>query len=426
MYQEPALFPELSVAENVALGREERGLWRRLDVDRRRLEARELLTRLGADVRPEAPVSGLRMAEQQLVEIARALGSGARVIVMDEPTAALSEREVERLLQIVRDLRAHGVGLLYVSHRLDEVYALADRITVLRDGAVVASREAASLPRAELIHLMVGREAEAGVERYAVTPGAPLLELRGLGCRAGGVEGVSLTVHAGEVLGLAGLVGAGRTELARAIFGLTPSDAGEIRVAGAPVRIASPEHARRHGIAYVPEDRRRYGVVPEMSVAANASLSVLRDLSRLGLVDRSREEQLARSYVESLAIKAASVHVPVATLSGGNQQKVALARGLATKPRVLILDEPTQGIDVGAKAEVHRLILRLAGEGLGVLLISSELPEVLGLSDRIGVMRGGRLLDVQRRGEATPEGLLARALGHEDLRPTASTPAGGP
>ncbi len=414
IYQQPALFPDLSVAENIALGRESGSPWSRIDPRRRRDEARELLSRLGSTVDPDAPVSGLRMAEQQLVEIARALGAKARILVMDEPTAALSEREAGHLLGVVRDLRTAGVGIVYVSHRLEEVLALADRYTVLRDGRYVATRARGEVDRDGLIRLMVGREAGLIPPRPDTRPGAPVLELRGLGCAASGVADVSLEVRAGEIVGIAGLVGAGRTELARAVFGLTPADSGEIRVAGQAVAIRTPEDARRQGIAYVPEDRRRFGVVGEMTVAANASLSVLRELSRFGLVDRAAEERLALSFVSRLGIKTASVHAKVATLSGGNQQKVALARGLATKPRVLILDEPTQGIDVGAKAEVHALMAELAGAGLGVLVISSDLPEVLGVSDRLLVMRGGRVAGALTRDEATPERVLALALGHEE------------
>ncbi len=414
IYQQPALFPDLSVAENIALGREAGGPWTRIDAERRRREARELLSRLGSSVDPDAPVSGLRMAEQQLVEIARALGSQARVLVMDEPTASLSEREATHLMSVVRELRAAGTGIVYVSHRLEEVLEIADRYTVLRDGRRVATHARGEVDRDGIVRLMVGREPGARRQRPDAKPGAALVELKSLGCAASGVEGVSLELRAGEIVGMAGLVGAGRTELARCVFGLTPADSGTILVGGAPVAIRSPEDARRHGIAYVPEDRRRFGVIGEMSVAANASLGVLRELSRLGLVDRDAEERLAESFVARLGIKAASVRARVATLSGGNQQKVALARGLATRPRVLILDEPTQGIDVGAKAEVHHLVAELAGEGLAVLVVSSDLEEVLGISDRIVVMRGGRIAGELSRAAATPEAVLALALGHAD------------
>jgi len=425
MYQQPALFPELSVAENIAFGREAGPAWERIDRGRRREEARALLARLGSSLDPESPVLGLRMAEQQLVEIARALGAGARIVVMDEPTAALSEREAQRLLAVVQDLRASGVGVVYVSHRLEEVLSLADRYTVLRDGRFVATRSRGEVDRDGLIRLMVGREASSLFERKAavpLAPAAPLLELRGLCCSATGVRDISLEVRGGEILGLAGLVGAGRTELARVLFGLTPADGGEIRIEGQPVVLPTPEAARRHGIAYVPEDRRRFGVVGEMSVAENASLAVLSDLSRHGLVDRAAEARLADSFVERLGIKTPSVRAAVATLSGGNQQKVALARGLATRPRILIVDEPTQGVDVGAKAEVHRLLSELASSGLAVVMISSDLPEVLALSDRVLVLRGGRVAGELAKAALSPEAVLSLALGHE--APAQATPPG--
>ena len=279
IYQQPALFPDLSVAENIALGREAGGPWTRIDAERRRREARELLSRLGSSVDPDAPVSGLRMAEQQLVEIARALGSQARVLVMDEPTASLSEREATHLMSVVRELRAAGAGIVYVSHRLEEVLEIADRYTVLRDGRRVATHARGEVDRDGIVRLMVGREPGARRQRPDAKPGAALVELKSLGCAASGVEGVSLELRAGEIVGMAGLVGAGRTELARCVFGLTPADSGTILVGGAPVAIRSPEDARRHGIAYVPEDRRRFGVIGEMSVAANASLGVLRELA---------------------------------------------------------------------------------------------------------------------------------------------------
>jgi ABC-type sugar transport system ATPase subunit len=283
---------------------------------------------------------------------------------------------------------------------------------VLRDGRHVATLARGEADRDGLVRLMVGREPGEKRRRPDARPGATLVALRGVSCAASGVDRVSLELRAGEVVGMAGLVGAGRTELARCVFGLTPADSGGILVGGAPAAIRTPEDARRHGIAYVPEDRRRFGVIGEMSVAANASLGVLRELSRLGLVDLAAEDSLAASFVSRLGIKASSVRARVATLSGGNQQKVALARGLATKPRVLILDEPTQGIDVGAKAEVHRLVAQLAAEGLAVLVISSDLEEVLGISDRILVMRAGRIAGELGRHDATPERVLALALGH--------------
>jgi rhamnose transport system ATP-binding protein len=352
------------------------------------------------------------MAEQQLVEIARALGTKARVLLMDEPTAALSDREADRLFALVAELKAQGVGILYISHRLAELRRIADRVTVLRDGRVVETSGIAEMDEARLIRLMVGREVQSVFPKREVTRGGPVLAARGLGCRAAGVSGVSFELRAGEILGLAGLVGSGRTELARVLFGITPADAGVLELRGRPVRVGSPRRASALGIAYVPEDRRRHGVIPEMSVAANTTLAVLREVAGHGFLSFRRERELARSFVERFAIKAASLDAPVATLSGGNQQKVALARWLAARPGVLILDEPTQGVDVGAKAEIHALMGDLAQEGLGILMISSELPEVLGMSDRVGVMRGGRLVGFLERAEATQERVMALALGH--------------
>jgi rhamnose transport system ATP-binding protein len=411
IYQQPTLFPDLSVAENIAFGLEPGGPWRRVDWPRRRRVATDLLARVGARIDVDAPAGTLRMAEQQLVEIARALGAEARILLMDEPTAALTGREAERLFALIRDLRNQGVGLVYISHRLEEIEAIADRVTILRDGRHVETRPMASITRAEIIRLMVGRSLDVVFPKRPVPIGEVVLDVRGIGCRASGVDGVDLQVRTGEIVGLAGLVGAGRSELARVLFGLTPADCGHIHLGGAAVTIDSASRAVSLGIAYVPEDRRRHGVIPEMSVAANTTLAALDAVSRHGFLQERRERDLAASFVERFAVRAASLDAPVHTLSGGNQQKVALARWLATRPRVLILDEPTQGVDVGAKAEIHRLIVDLAEQGLAILLISSELPEILGMCDRIGVMRQGRLVSVLDRAEATPERILALALG---------------
>jgi len=413
IYQQPALFPDLTVAENVAIGLEGEGAWRRVDWKQRRQRATELLSRVGGAIDPGAAVSSLTMPQQQLVEIARALGAKARVIIMDEPTASLSEREVERLFQVIRDLRAAGVGIIYISHRLDELFQIADRVTVLRDGALVATQPMSQMDHTELIRLMVGRELTAVFPKQTVPIGEPVLELRGFGCRGAGVRDIDLVVRAGEIVGLAGLVGAGRTELARVLFGLAPADAGQVLLRGRPVPIDSPEHAIELGIAYVPEDRRRHGVILDLPIAANATLAVLKRISTGGRLNFGREQALARTMVDRLAIKAPSIDTLVGNLSGGNQQKVAIARWLATDPSLLILDEPTQGIDVGAKAEIHRLMGDLVGRGLGILLISSELPEILGMSDRIAVMRSGSIAGWLDRAEATQERVLSLALGQK-------------
>jgi rhamnose transport system ATP-binding protein len=412
IYQQPALFPDLTVAENIALGDEPPGGWRPVRWGRRRERARRLLDLIGASIDPETEVRRLTMPEQQLVEIARALGADARVLIMDEPTASLSDKEVDNLFRVIRELKARGVGILYISHRLAELPQVADRVTALRDGALVGTRPMGGVSRAELIRMMVGRDLSAVFPKAEATIGEVVLEVRKLGCRASGVHGVSLEVRAGEILGLAGLVGAGRTELACVLFGLTPADSGEIFLRGRPVTIDSPGRAIALGIAHVPEDRRHHGVIPEMSVCANATLATLRQVSKGGLIDFAAERRVAADHVRRLGVKAASIESPVSELSGGNQQKVALARWLAAGPAVLILDEPTQGVDVGAKAEIHRIMGELAGQGMAILLISSELPEILGMSDRIVVMHGGTVVGGLDRASATQEAILELALGH--------------
>jgi len=424
IYQQPALFPDLSVAENLAFGAEAGGAWRRVGWPERRRRAVDLLARLQADVDVDAPAGTLGMAEQQLVGIARALGAEAHILLMDEPTASLSDREAERLFERVSELRRRGVGIVYISHRLEELARLADRVSVLRDGALVATRPMRETSREELVRLMVGREVSAVFPKRDVPRGQLVLETRGLGCEAAGVRDVGLALHAGEVLGLAGLVGAGRTELAGVLFGLTPADEGEVRLRGRAVHVGSPGEAVALGIAYVPEDRRRHGVIPEMAVAPNITLAILRQVVAAGFIDLSRERAIAGEFRDRLAIKAPSVDTLVGALSGGNQQKVALARWLAASPTVLILDEPTQGVDVGAKAEIHRLMGDLAERGLAILLISSELPEVLGMSDRVAVLRNGRIVGVLDRSEATAERVLSLALGHGDAA-SAAPPAPG-
>jgi rhamnose transport system ATP-binding protein len=407
IYQQPALFPDLTVAENIALALESGGAWRVLDWKARGRRAGELLERAGARhtlIDPERLVSTLSMPEQQLVEIAKAIGAEARIVIMDEPTASLTEREVESLFRVIARLRADGVGVIYISHRLEEIATVADRVTVLRDGQSIATKSMNEVDRAELIHMMVGREVASIFPKREIAAGEVVLELRDVSCRAAGVRGVSLQVRKGEVLGIAGLVGSGRTELAETIFGLTPADAGEIRLRGESVAI-------RRGIGYVPEDRPRHGVILEMSIAANTSLASLRSVARYGLIDHGKERALAEGFAGQLRIKTPSVEMAAGALSGGNQQKVALARWLATDPAVLILDEPTQGVDVGSKAEIHALMADLAERGMAILMISSELAEVLAMSDRIAVMHAGAIAGTLDRKDATQQSILALALG---------------
>lgn len=411
IYQQPSLFPDLSVAENIGLRLKKTGAFSRVRWGRQRSQAIDLLQRIGAEISPDAEVRSLSMPEQQLVEIACALGSGARIVVMDEPTASLTQKEQHLLFRIIRDLRQGGVGVIYISHRLDEIFALADRVTVLRDGESVGTNPVDELTESQMIKLMVGREVSSIYPPSEGEPGEVVLSLEGLGCSASGVSGVTMDVRAGEVVGLAGLIGAGRTELARILFGITPADAGGIVLNGERVSITCPREAISRGIAYVPEDRRRHGVILEMPIAHNMTMASHPRLFPGNWLRFKAESLLAREFIRDLGIKAAGPEAPGGSLSGGNQQKVSVARWLATRPKLLILDEPTQGVDVGAKSEIHRIIRRLAREGLAVLMISSDLGEVLGMSDRIAVMRGGRLVEWIGRERADAHSVMAAALG---------------
>ena len=411
VYQQPSLFADLTVAENIGLRIESPSPWRRVRWGDRRQKAIELLHEAGANISPEARVRDLSMPQQQLLEIATAIGGNVRVLILDEPTASLGNKETENLIKVIGRLRSRGVGLIYISHRLEELPRLADRVTVLRDGSHVQTRDMAGIDRAELIRLMVGRELAAVYPKEPVTLGEIVLETRALGCQLSGVNNVNLQVRAGEIVGLAGLVGAGRTEFARTLFGIIRADTGEIYLNGSPVRIKSPSDAIARGMAYVPEDRRRHGVVQDLPVATNISLAILQRIARGGLIDFSAERKLAEEFVKSLGIKTATVGSLAGTLSGGNQQKVAVARWLATKPSVIILDEPTQGVDVGAKSEIYRLMTDLAKQGLAILMISSDLPEIFGMADRIVVMHAGTVVGEMDRVTATPEQILGLALG---------------
>jgi rhamnose transport system ATP-binding protein len=410
IYQQPALFADLSVAENIALGVEKPALFRRIDWPARHERARALLASVGADIDPRATAGELSMPEQQLVEIARALGARARYLILDEPTASLTSREVEKLFDVIRRLRSQQVGLIYISHRLEELFEVADRVTVLRDGNAIETRAMADVDRPTLIRLMAGREISQVFPKEAAPIGDVALDVVGLGCVRAGIRDVSFSVHSGEILGIAGMVGSGRTELAETIFGLTPADRGDVRVRGRSVRISSPADAIALGIAYVPEDRRRHGVILDFPIAANLTLAHLRSVFASGVLNGGKERELGRTYVERLGVKTASVQALTGTLSGGNQQKVALGRWLITNPSILILDEPTQGVDVGAKSEIHRLMVEMAQKGMAIVMISSELPEILGMSDRVAIMRSGTIVRTLDRAEATQETILGFAL----------------
>jgi rhamnose transport system ATP-binding protein len=410
IYQQPSLFPDLTVAENIALAVESKRVWRRVDWKKRVKLARDLLARVGANLDPMRIANTLSMAEQQIVEIAKAIEADAKIVIMDEPTASLTESEVKSLFEIIGNLRSQGAGIIYISHRLEEITSIADRVTVLRDGEAVDTLPVGEVDRGKLIDLMVGRPITAVFPKRPVPIGEEILEVRGLGSKAAGIRDISFSVRRGEILGIAGLVGSGRTQLAETIFGLTPADSGEIRIGGATVRIHSPRTAIASGIGYVPEDRRQHGVVLEMPIFANTSLANLRRVSRRGWIRHREERELAEHYIGQLRVKAPSPYATVGTLSGGNQQKVALARWLAIRPRLLILDEPTQGVDVGSKSEIHSLMMDLAEQGVGIVMISSELPEILGMSDRIAVMRAGRIAGMLMREEATQTKILSLAV----------------
>lgn len=410
IYQEPTLFPDLTVAENIFIGRQPLRSFRRIDTAKMRTRTIELFEKLGVRIDPDRPARGLSIADQQVVEIAKAISLDARVLVMDEPTAALSGIEVERLFSVARSLRDAGTAVLFISHRFDEVFALCQRITVMRDGKWVSTDPANALTVDDVVRRMVGREVSAMYPKQDTTAGEPRLEVNGL-TRHGVFEDVTFTVHSGEIVALAGLVGAGRSEVSRAIFGIDRYDAGQVLVDGIKLRAADTSAAIKAGLALVPEDRRQQGLVMELSVQRNATLPRRWALSRAGLLFGGSERQAAATWTQRLQVKARRLTDPVSTLSGGNQQKVVLAKWLATAPRVLIVDEPTRGIDVGSKAEVHRLLSQLAAEGVAVLMVSSELPEVLGMADRVLVMHEGRLSADIARADADEESVMLAATG---------------
>jgi len=412
IYQQPALFPDLSVAENIGLRLEQGKTFSRVNWNSRRQQALQLLKHIGAEISPDAEIRALSMPEQQLVEIACALGARARIVIMDEPTASLTQKETHLLFAVVRELRKNGVGIIYISHRLEEIFQLADRVTVLRDGESIGTNRVDEMNEATLIKLMVGREISAIYPPAENAPGDAVFALKDLSCARGGVRNVSLELRAGEILGLAGLVGAGRTELARTIFGITPADSGEILLNGQRVEIHSPQDAVARGIAYVPEDRRRHGVILEMPIAQNMTMAIHRKVFPGTWLRFGAERQLALNYIRDLSIRTSGPDAPGNSLSGGNQQKVSLARWLAAKPKVLILDEPTQGVDVGAKSEIHKIIRALAKSGLAVLMISSDLPEILGMSDRIAVMRAGTIT-AMLPAKSDAHTVMAAALGQK-------------
>ncbi|WP_408055465.1 sugar ABC transporter ATP-binding protein [Streptomyces radicis] len=415
IHQEPTLFPDLSVAENIFMGRQPTARLGRIDRAAMRRAAEELFARLGVAVDPERQARGLSIADQQVVEIAKALSLDARVFVMDEPTAALTGVEVRRLFAVVRGLCERGAAVLFISHRFDEVFTLCRDLTVMRDGAWVSTDPVADLTVETVVRRMVGREVSALYPREpgANEPGEVVLDVKGLS-RAGAFSDIGFEVRAGEIVALAGLVGAGRSEVVRAVFGVDRYDRGEVRVGGRRLPPGSPAAAMAAGVALVPEDRRQQGLVMELSVERNATLTRLRPLARFGLLSGRGERRAAAEWAERLRVKHGRPTDAVGTLSGGNQQKLVLAKWLATSPKVLIVDEPTRGIDVGTKAEVHRLMSGLADEGMAVVMVSSELPEVLGMADRVLVMREGQLTAELPGRRATEESVMFAATGQRE------------
>ena len=406
IHQEHHLVPSMSVAENLLLGR-----WpTRLGVISRKelfRQAEHVLDQVAPNLSPRRLARRLSPAEGQLVEIARALAENSRVLIMDEPTTSLSGREVDAVFETVTGLKARGLAVVFVSHWLEEVFAIADRVTVLRDGRLAGSKRADELDHAEVIRMMVGRNVQE-VTTQSVTPGPVVLKVEGL-TRAGVIDNVSFEVRAGEIVTLAGLVGAGRSEVVNAVFGVDRYEAGTVAVGGVAIPPGDPAAAMAAGIGYVPEDRRNQALVAKLSVRSNTTLAMLDAVSPGGLIRRDLEDRIMEEAERAISIRMASPDVPIATLSGGNQQKVVIARWLARNPKLLILDEPTKGIDVGAKAEISQIIVRLAAEGRAILLVSSELPEVLALSDRVLVMRSGRITGELDRAALTAEHIMTLA-----------------
>ncbi|HWR43857.1 sugar ABC transporter ATP-binding protein [Sporomusa sp.] len=412
IHQELNLVPELTVMENIFLGREPLRALGFVDWKTMREQAAQVLARLCSDISPDSIVAQLSIGEQQMVEIAKALSYETKILIMDEPTAALSGRETEHLFGIIRQLAAAGVGIVYISHRMEELFALSHRITVMRDGAYIGTVNTPEAVFDQLVKMMVGREMTARFPKEIAPLGNEVLSVDGLS-RQGVLENVTFTVRAGEVVGIAGLMGAGRTELARAIFGADPVDSGTITIAGKPVTIKTPADAIRSGIGLITEDRKHQGLILSLSVGENISLAALETVSSQTFISSKAEASLVSSQIDKLRIRTPNAAQLVKNLSGGNQQKVVIAKWLSTSPQLLIMDEPTRGVDVGAKAEIYQIMNMLTAAGVGILMISSELPEVLGMSDRVLVMHQGRIMADMPVAGATQEKIMAYAAGGE-------------
>ncbi|WP_120465225.1 sugar ABC transporter ATP-binding protein [Paenibacillus aceti] len=411
IHQELNLIPHLTVMENIFLGREFTfGPTRLIRWVKMKQESVRYLSQLGLEIHPETLVGDLSVGQQQLVEIAKALSMNTEILVLDEPTAALTDREIEGLFQVILSLKERGVGMIYISHRMEEIFRICDRITVMRDGRYVGTEEVAHTDMDQIVKMMVGREIKDRFPKVEIEFGEEKLKVENLS-QKGVLHDISFSVRAGEIVGIAGLMGAGRTELAKALFGVTPVDSGQIILQGKPVQIRKPMDAIRAGLALVTEDRKDEGLILSMSVRDNLGMTSLAAVSKLGFLNDTKEDELAESMITSLRIKTPNSGQEVGSLSGGNQQKVVIGKWLATKPEVFILDEPTRGVDIGAKKEIYDLMNRLASEGVAILMISSELPEVLGMSDRILVMREGKLTGHFNREEATQEKIMKCATG---------------
>ncbi len=409
IFQELNLLPNLSVAENIFMGDENRSFGAFVDYQSTYQKAQQLMKQVGLSCDPKTLVQNLPVSQRQMVEVAKALSLKAKLIIMDEPTSSLTEHETQLLFKIIRDLKSQGVSVIYISHRINEIFEIADRVQVLRDGMNAGELERHEMSEELIIQMMVGRELKNIFVKSKVEIGSTVFSVENLST-AGFLSNISFSLKRGEILGLAGLVGAGRTELIRAIFGLDPRTSGKIMIENQVVSIKSPGKAIRLGIAFVTEDRRGQGLVTGMSVRENSTLVTLKQIQKWGFIKNKAERSIVNRFIQLLRIKTPSMETKVATLSGGNQQKVVLAKWLANQPKILILDEPTRGIDVGAKAEIHRIMSDLAGQGVAIIMISSELPEVMGMSDRILVMHEGRVTGELNRGEATQEKILTLAI----------------
>jgi rhamnose transport system ATP-binding protein len=412
IYQEPTIFPDLNVAENIFMGHQRyNNITRKINWRYLYKETNKIMNELNVNIKPRDRIRGLSVAERQLVEIAKALSTNAKILIMDEPTSSLSISESKKLFSIIHDLKKKGTSIIFISHKLEDIFDVTDRVTVLRDGNYIATKDMKHVSQDELIQMMVGRELKNLFPKLEVKQGSELLRVEGLS-RKGKFRDVSFCLHEGEILGFYGLVGAGRTEVAKAIFGMEPANSGKIFIRGKEVKITNPNTAIELGMGYVSENRDEEGIILNMSITSNISLPVLERFSKFGWLDNKAERKTAKEYSEMMDVRATSLEQNVLNLSGGNKQKVSLAKWLATKSKILLFDEPTKGIDVGAKATIHKFISELASKGFGILMISSELPEILGMSDNILVMHEGLITDYYKRSEATQEKIIASAIAN--------------